>query len=207
LELVAQVPVCRGVEPLLPQARADSGIDALVWLQLEDRRQPLACAVLAHGQPRHVRLALWELIHAIRRDCPDAIPLLIAAFLSPASQAICKEHQVAFLDHQGNARLVFDGIFIERVAAGQPAAVRRDLKNLFSPKADQVLRVLLRDPWRAWRVTEPAETAEVSPWVCSLMPCIHLLASPAPALCRRFSIYPPQASAARKPPSICAANF
>ena len=91
------------MEPLLPQARAGSGIDALVWLQLEDRRQPLACAVLAHGQPRHVRLALWELTHAIRRICPDSIPLLIAPFLSPASQAICKEDQVAFLDHQGNA--------------------------------------------------------------------------------------------------------
>jgi hypothetical protein len=106
--------------------------------------------------------ALWELTHAIRRICPDSIPLLIAPFLSPASQAICKEDQVAFLDHQGNARLVFDGIFIERVAAGQPAAVRRDLKNLFSPKAGQVLRVLLRDPWRPWRVTELAQTAEVS---------------------------------------------
>lgn len=162
LELLAQVPVIRGVEPLLPQARADSGIDALLWLQLEDRRQPLACAVLAHGQPRHVRLALWELTHAIRRDCPDSIPLLIAPFLSPASQALCKQHQVAFLDHQGNARLVFDGVFIERVAAGQPAAVRRDLKSLFSPKAGQVLRVLLRDPWRPWRVTELAQTAEVS---------------------------------------------
>ena len=150
------------MEPLLPQALAGSGIDALVWLQLEDRRQPLACAVLAHGQPHHVRLALWELTHAIRRICPDSIPLLFAPFLSPASQAICKEDQVAFLDHQGNARLVFDGIFIERVAAGQPAAVRRDLKNLFSPKAGQVLRVLLRDPWRPWRVTELAQTAEVS---------------------------------------------
>jgi len=162
LELLAQVPVIRGVETVLPQARDASGIEALVWLQLEERRQPLACAVLAHGQPRHVRLALWELTHAIRRDCPDAIPLLIAPFLSPASQALCKQHQVAFLDHQGNARLVFDGVFIERVAAGQPVAVRRELKSLFTPKAAQLLRLLLRDPWRPWRVTELAEKAEVS---------------------------------------------
>ena len=149
LELLAQVPVIRGVETVLSQTRIGNGIDALVWLQLADRRQPLACAVLANGQPRHLRLALWDLTNAIRRDCPDAIPLLIAPFLSPASQALCKEHQVAFLDQQGNARLVFDGVFIERVAAGQPAAVRRDLKSLFSPKA-------------AWRVMDLAEVAEVS---------------------------------------------
>ena len=85
LELLAQVPVIRGLEPLLSQARAGSGIDALVWLQLEDRRQPLACAVLANGQPRHVRLALWELTHAILQDCPDAIPLLIAPFTRESS--------------------------------------------------------------------------------------------------------------------------
>jgi len=162
LELLAQVPVIRGMEPVLPLARVDSGIDALVWLQLENRQQPLACAVLTNGQPRHVRLALWELTHAIRRDCPDAIPLLIAPFLSPASQALCKEHEVAFIDQQGSARLVFDGVFIERVAAGQPVAVRRELKSLFTPKAAQLLRLLLRDPWRPWRVAELAEKAEVS---------------------------------------------
>lgn len=162
LELLAQVPVIRGVEPVLSRTWDASGIDALVGLQLEDRLQPLACALLANGQPRHVRLALWELTHAIRRDCPDAIPLVIAPFLSPASQALCKEHKVAFIDQQGNARLVFDGVFIERVAAGKPASVRRDLKSLFTPKAAQVLRLLLRDPWRPWRVTELAEKAEVS---------------------------------------------
>lgn len=162
LELLAQVPAIRGVEPFLSRAWDTSGIDALVGLQLEERLQPLACAVLANGQPRHVRLALWELTHAIQRDCPDAIPLLIAPFLSPASQALCNEHQVAFLDQQGNARLVFDGVFIERVTAGKPASVRRDLKSLFTPKAAQVLRLLLRDPWRPWRVTELAGKAEVS---------------------------------------------
>jgi hypothetical protein len=162
LELLAQVPVIRGVEPVLSRTWDASGIDALVGLQLEDRLQPLACAVLANGQPRHVRLALWELTHAIRRDCPDAIPMLLAPFLSPASQALCKEHKVAFIDQQGNVRLVFDGVFIERVAAGKPASVRRDLKSLFTPKAAQVLRLLLRDPWRPWRVTELAEKAEVS---------------------------------------------
>lgn len=162
LELLAQVPAIRGVVPVLSRAWDASGIDALVGLQLEERLQPLACAVLANGQPRHVRLALWELTHAIQRDFPDAIPLLIAPFLSPASQALCKEHQVAFLDQQGNARLVFDGVFIERVAAGKPASVRRDLKSLFTPKAAQVLRLLLRDPWRPWRVTELAGKAEVS---------------------------------------------
>ena len=53
LELLAQVPMIRGVETVLPQQiQMDTGIDALVWLQLEERWQPLACELLANGQPR-----------------------------------------------------------------------------------------------------------------------------------------------------------
>jgi hypothetical protein len=69
---------------------------------------------------------------------------------------------VGYLDLYGNARIVFDGIFIKRVVAGSPPAERRELKSLFKPRSAQVLRVLLRDPERAWRVTELAEAAHVS---------------------------------------------
>ena len=70
--------------------------------------------------------------------------------------------KVGFLDLEGNARLVFDGVFIERLVSSKPPAERRELKSLFKPKSAQVLRVMLRDPSRAWRVTELAESAGVS---------------------------------------------
>jgi hypothetical protein len=53
---------------------------------------------------------------------------------------------VGFLDLEGNARLVFGGVFIERLVPGRPAVDRRELGSIFKPKAAQVLRVMLRAP-------------------------------------------------------------
>jgi hypothetical protein len=88
--------------------------------------------------------------------------VLIAPYLSPEAQALCKENNVAFIDLVGNARLAFDNLFIERRVSDKPPADRRELKSLFKPKSAQVLRALLRDPKRAWRVTELAGVAGVS---------------------------------------------
>jgi hypothetical protein len=87
---------------------------------------------------------------------------LIAPYLSPESQALCREQGVGFLDFEGNARLVFDGVFVERRVESKPAVIRREIKSLFKPKSAQVLRVLLRDPKRPWRVAELAAVARVS---------------------------------------------
>jgi hypothetical protein len=69
---------------------------------------------------------------------------------------------VSFLDLEGNVRLVFDGIFIERSVTNRPAVERRELRSLFKPKSAQVLRAMLRDPVHAWRVAELAKSAGVS---------------------------------------------
>ena len=66
------------------------------------------------------------------------------------------------MDLAGNCRLVFDRIFIERVAFPRPDAHQRPLRSLFSPKASRVLRVLLEDPRRAWPLTALASEAKVS---------------------------------------------
>lgn len=91
-------------------------------------------------------------------------PVLVAPFLSSVAQALCREQGVGFLDLdlEGNARLAFDAVFIERAVASKPAAERRELKSLFKPKSAQVLTVMLRDPTRSWQVAELAEAADVS---------------------------------------------
>jgi hypothetical protein len=53
-------------------------------------------------------------------------------------------------------------VFIERMVADKRAAEQRELKSLFRPKSAQVLRAMLREPGRAWRVTELSEISGVS---------------------------------------------
>jgi hypothetical protein len=160
--LMSEIPAVR-LESIESEARLlDRQIDIIVHLNAFDRPYMLICELKSNGQPRNVRAALFQLRNYVAHLENDAVPMFIAPYLSPEAQALCKENNVAFLDLVGNARLAFDNIFIERRVADRPPADRRELRSLFKPKSAQVLRVMLRDPERAWRVTELAETAGVS---------------------------------------------
>ncbi|VTU45489.1 hypothetical protein SRS16P2_00173 (plasmid) [Variovorax sp. SRS16] len=142
--------------------KQDSGVDIVAHIDVSGRRHALVCEVKSSGQPRHVRMALLQLRNYVAHQAKDATPVFIAPYLTPEAQALCREQDVGFMDLEGNARLVFDGIFIERQVASKPVAERRELRSLFKPKSAQVLRAMLRDPHRAWRVTELAQVADVS---------------------------------------------
>jgi hypothetical protein len=66
------------------------------------------------------------------------------------------------LDLAGNCRLTFGQVYIEQQGNPNPFAEKRDLRSLYSPKAARVLRVLLTDPKKAWRIKALAEEADVS---------------------------------------------
>lgn len=140
----------------------DAGNDIRARIHLSGRPHTLLCKVENNGQPRLVRMASLVLRDRIERGGIDAVPILIAPYLSPASRAVCEEHGIGFLDLVGNARIAFDSVFIERTVADKPPSKRRTLQSLLGPKAARVLFAMLRDPPRAWRVADLAETAGVS---------------------------------------------
>ncbi|MET3493170.1 hypothetical protein [Variovorax boronicumulans] len=162
--VLEQVPAITAVDMRFEPFVHRDEVAIAVHFKVSGKPQTLACEVNASGQPRHVRNTLLQLrnAQAHRTQTPAAIPVLIAPYLSPEAQALCREQDVSFLDLEGNVRIVFDGIFIERQVASKPVTERRELRSMFKPKSAQVLRVMLRDPARAWRVTELAEAADVS---------------------------------------------
>ena len=87
---------------------------------------------------------------------------LASPYLSPQSRAICTDHDVAYLDLVGNTHLTFGDVYIDRAVADQPKSETRALRSIFTPKAAAILRVMLRDPDRPWRVVELAERAQAS---------------------------------------------
>ncbi len=86
----------------------------------------------------------------------------MAPYISPESALICRQSGVGFVDFAGNCQLTFGIIFIERSAASNGRAKRRGLRSLFSPKAARILRCLLREPGRGWRVKDLQTSAGVS---------------------------------------------
>jgi Transcriptional regulator, AbiEi antitoxin, Type IV TA system len=161
--LLAQVPMIavKRIEREV-QAPDRSVVDILARLTVGGQPRELVCEVKANGQPRHVRIALLQLRNYVGHGRPDVTPVFIAPYLSPEAQSLCREHDVGFLDLEGNCRLVFDGVFIERQVATTPSTERRALRSIFKPKSAQVLRVMLREPPRHWRVAELAEAAGIS---------------------------------------------
>ena len=123
-----------------------------------------------NGAPGVVRSAVYQLMgylaHVRQSGHGNSdrrwIPMLVSPYLSPKSRSICVDHDVAYLDLVGNAHLAFDHVYIDRAVADRPKSETRALRSIFSPKAAAILRALLRDPARAWRVTELAEAANVS---------------------------------------------
>ena len=145
-----------------PRVGPDRPVDILASFSAFGRRHRIACEVRRNGQPSHVRGAILHVRDYVARLDSDAAPMVSAPFLSERSRALCVESGVGYFDLHGNAFLQVPGILIDVSVPGEPPAERRGLKSLFRPKAARILRVMLRDPERAWRVTELAGAAGAS---------------------------------------------
>lgn len=160
--LLEEVPIVQvqgmGAEPVSEAWQPD----LVARLLVDGRPHLLICEYKSNGQPRHVRSALLRLRNDVEHRAAQATPVLIAPYVSPAVGQLCAQNGVSYLDLQGNARIAFGGVFIERMVADRPAAEHRELKSLFKPKSAQVLRTMLREPARAWRVTALSAAAGVS---------------------------------------------
>ncbi|MCC3721477.1 hypothetical protein LLP99_22450 [Rouxiella badensis] len=122
----------------------------------------LACETKGNGQPRFVRTAITRLQAYMYGRKETVTPVLLAPYLSPDSQRLCVENNIYFLDKEGNARLQFGGVYIDHRLPGKPVPEKRGLRTMFSPKSAQVLRLMLKNPLRTWRVTELSEEGKVS---------------------------------------------
>ncbi|TAG74260.1 MAG: hypothetical protein EAZ24_11215 [Burkholderiales bacterium] len=127
----------------------------------------LTCDVKQSAQPRQVRdaaLRLREYVrqHDQRLNERNTVPVILAPYISLEAAAICSEAGVSYVDFAGNCRLAFGGVFIEREGVPNPNVDKRPLRSIFGPKASNILRVLMREPQRVWKVDELAKAARVS---------------------------------------------
>lgn len=140
----------------------DAGFDIIVEMDVAGHSRQLACEIKSRGEPSIIMSAILRLKRNLQTQLETLVPVVIAPYLSPEARRICRDNGAGYFDFFGNAFLALDEIYIERELEGRPAAERRELKSLFKPKSARILRILLRDPRRSWRVTELADVAKVS---------------------------------------------
>jgi hypothetical protein len=142
--------------PLLP-----SGPDWMGRLRVEDEERIVLLEAKMSGQPRLVREAANQFLRWIDQY-PDAIRIFAAPYVSPDTAKILWQENIGYVDLSGNCRLCFDRVYIRKEGQPNKYAKQRDLRSLYSPKAERVLRVLLLEPKREWKIKELAEIAQVS---------------------------------------------
>jgi len=112
--LLAQVSSIRLIElsDRLPAER--SKIRFAAHVDVLGHLYSLVCEVKASGLTLNLRDALAELRRAAAQYRANAIPMLIAPYLTLEAQAICKECGIGFLELEGSARITLGQVFIGR---------------------------------------------------------------------------------------------
>ena len=132
-----------------------------VSFRKQNDRKTLLIKIGASGQPRPARAAVNELI-VFQRNRPGSYCVFVAPYISEVSADICKKNKVSYIDFSGNCWLYLDSIFIEIKGNPNRFSRKSELKSLFKPKAERILRALLCEPGYEWSAAELAKFAEVS---------------------------------------------
>lgn len=123
----------------------------------------LVVEVKSSGEPRFARDAVNQLLQIKHRfAAEDPYPVFAAPYISDRGADICREAGVGYVDFAGNCLLDFGTVHVQRKGADNPFKRAGDLRSLYARKATRVLRIMLLDPKRSWRLQELADEADVS---------------------------------------------
>jgi hypothetical protein len=136
-------------------------VDLLARFRMGQEIKTLICEVRPLGQPRYVREAVARL-RELRQHLPGAYPVVAAPYVSPQSAALVRRNGCGYVDLSGNCYLAFDNVLIEKEGKPNARPVVRPLKALFAPRATRIVRALLVEHDRTWRLDELARAVGVS---------------------------------------------
>lgn len=92
----------------------------------------------------------------------DLYPMVAAPYISESVQARCKELGVGYIDLNGTFALILDDVYVDVVRPATAFKNPQGIKNVFSGKSRRVIRVLLTNPFRPYRLDELASETDLS---------------------------------------------
>ena len=113
------------------------------------------------GEPRFARQGCLSLLSSVKKGS-NIYPIFAAPYISEQSRTICKDLGVGFIDLSGNCRIVFENIYISREGFPNLQLKQRPLRSLYSAKSSRIIRLMIEDPKKYWRVQELSQLADVS---------------------------------------------
>lgn len=162
--LLARIPGMRLEPDHASVSAADTGLDLLMTINgVKISEQPILIGIACkpNGQPRIIKKAL-EHLQGWAGERQQRVPLLVAPYLAPDARRLLIEAGCNYADLAGNARLQFEQVYIERESATIPKQIGRELRSIFMPKSALVLRALLGQVGREWKLADLAVETGVS---------------------------------------------
>lgn len=145
-------------------------VDVVVEFSLTDSSQkPIKAAI--EFKSRLTPMALEGAVHQVLRirnelrsvaEYGDLYPMVAAPYLSDSVQQRCKELGVGYIDLNGNFLLAHQGVYVD---VARPAAVFKNpqgVKRIFAGRSRRIIRVLLANPFKPFRLEELSSEAELS---------------------------------------------
>jgi hypothetical protein len=112
IELKHESQTAGGITPILAR------------ISIYGHSHTLACDANPSGEPARLRAVLREVRNNSVSHAVGAIPVVIAPYLSPEAQALCKENKTGFVDFEGNASLNVGDFFVSMRSLPRQAATR-----------------------------------------------------------------------------------
>lgn len=116
--LLGEVSVVKLKEVRREANRSTGDIGLVAKVDVLGHSHTLACRINTSAQPEKLRSSLRKLRDGAAQRDEAATPVIIAPYLSPEAQALCKECHAGFLDLEGNARIALGEVFIGKRSIG-----------------------------------------------------------------------------------------
>lgn len=162
--VLRELPIVSAVETVVePPPLGNASADLLINLTLQNStRHQLAVEFKSQGQPRQLRQAISQILLYRHQGAANAEPMVAAPYISDEGAEICRQQRINYCDIAGNCRLMFGGLFVHYRGNPNPLPRAVATPDLYAPKSERLLRVLLDDPLRAWKVSPLSKEAKVS---------------------------------------------
>jgi hypothetical protein len=99
----------------------------------------------------------------------DAVPVLVARYLSPQRRSMCQDEGICFIDLSGNVFIKHKSFYVEKIGFPNKFPEERKGRNPFSDKASLILRAILKGGEHLWGVRELAKATHLNPGYISRM--------------------------------------
>jgi biotin operon repressor len=145
-------------------------IDAIVEFTVEHLASKPVAAVIEF-KTRLTPMALEGAVHQVlqyrnelRRtgEFDELYAMVAAPYLSDSVQRRCKELGVGYVDLNGTFSLVQPGVYVDVVRPATAFKNPQGIKNIFAGRSRRIIRVLLANPHKPFRLEELASETQLS---------------------------------------------